>query len=120
MSQVDFQNQRPERHVFQVVPLENENMTMLEAIGQVGGLSNMAKAYKVKLIRGNLKKPQVYLFDFSTIEGIQQADFVLQANDIIYVEARRDTFGELIRDIAPVISLIASTITLFLIINNLK
>lgn len=104
----------------QVIPLTNENITMLEALGQVGGLPNEAKAYKIKLVRGNLKDPKVYMFDFSTIEGIQQADFVLQANDIIYVEKRSDAFRELVRDVAPVISLLASTITLIVVINNLK
>lgn len=104
----------------QVIPLENENVTMLEALGQVGGLPNEAKSYKIKLIRGDLKDPQVYLFDFSTIEGIKQSDFVLQANDIIYVDKRSDAFRELVRDVAPVISLIASTVTLIIVINNLK
>jgi len=104
----------------QVIPLKNENVTMLEALGQGGGLPNVAKSYKIKLIRGDLKNPKVYLFDFSTIEGIKKSDFVLQANDIIYVEKRSDAFRELIRDVAPVISLIASTLTLLIVINNLK
>ncbi|MDG1477538.1 MAG: polysaccharide biosynthesis/export family protein [Vicingaceae bacterium] len=104
----------------QVIPLENENTTMLEALGQVGGLQNTAKAYHIKLIRGDLKDPEVYLFDFSTIEGIQKSDFVLQANDIIYVERRSDAFREFFRDVAPVVSLLASTITLIIVINNLK
>ena len=104
----------------QIIPLENENITMLEALGQVGGLSDIAKSSTIKLIRGDLKNPQVYLFDFSTIEGIKKSDFVLQANDIIYVEKRSDAFRELVRDVAPVVSLIASTVTLIIVINNLK
>ena len=104
----------------QVVPLINENITILEALGQVGGLPNEAKACKIKLIRGDLKDPEVYLFDFSTIEGIKKSDFVLQANDIIYVDKRSDAFRELVRDVAPVVSLIASTVTLIIVINNLK
>jgi polysaccharide export outer membrane protein len=104
----------------QVIPLENENITMLEALGQVGGLPNEAKSYKIKLIRGDLKDPQVYLFDFSTIEGIKQSDFVLQANDIIYVDKRSQAFQELIGDVAPVVSLIVSSITLLVVLNNLK
>jgi len=104
----------------QVIPLENENMTILEALGKVGGLPDVAKSYKIKLIRGDLKNPKVYLFDFSTIEGIKRSDFVLQANDIIQVEKRSDAFRELVRDVAPVISLLASTVTLIIVINNLK
>jgi polysaccharide export outer membrane protein len=104
----------------QVINLNNENISMLEALGQVGGLTKQAKAYKIKLVRGNLKNPKVYLFDFSTLEGIKEAGFVLQANDIIYVETRSDALRESIRDIAPIISLITSTLTLIIVVNNLK
>ena len=103
----------------QVIPLTNENMTMLEALGQVGGLTRESKAFKIKLVRGNLKDPKVYLFDFTTLEGIKQADFVLQANDIIYVETRNNFYREWLKDIFPIVSLITSTITLIVVINNL-
>ena len=101
-----------------IIPLANDNMTILEALGAVGGLTKLAKASRIKLIRGDLKNPKVYLFDFTTIEGIKQSDFVLQANDLIYVEPRSDYLQELVRDIAPIISLIASTLTLLIVINN--
>lgn len=101
-----------------VIPLTNNNMRLIEALGAVGGLTRLAKAKRVKLIRGDLKDPQVFLFDFSTLDGLQESDFVLQANDIIYVEPRSDYFQELIRDIAPVVSLITSTLTLIIVINN--
>ncbi len=104
----------------QIVPLINDNMKLLEALGAVGGLTKLAKAKRIKLIRGNLKDPQVYLFDFSTLEGVKQSDFVLQANDIIYVEPRSDYLQELVRDIAPIVSLIASTLTLLIVINNIN
>ena len=104
----------------QVINLDNENMTMLEALGSVGGLTKESKAYRIKLVRGNLKNPKVYLFDFSTLEGIKKAGFVLQANDIIYVERRSDALREAVRDIAPIVSLITSTMTFIIVINNLK
>ncbi len=72
------------------------------------------------MVRGDLKDPQVFLFDFSTIEGIKQADFVLQANDIIYVEQRQNAVRVIVREIVPIVSLLTSTITLILVLNNLK
>jgi polysaccharide export outer membrane protein len=103
-----------------IIPLTNNNMNLLEVLGSVGGLTELAKAKRIKLIRGDLKNPKVYLFDFSTLEGIKQADFVLQANDIVYIEPRTEYLQKVIRDIAPIISLIASTLTLFLVIDNLN
>lgn len=101
-----------------VVPLTNNNMRLIEAIGAVGGLTNLAKAKRIKLVRGDLKDPQVYLFNFRTIQGLQESDFVLQANDIIYVEPRSDYLQELVRDIAPIVGLITSTITLIIVLQN--
>lgn len=102
-----------------VINLQNENTTIIEAIGQVGGLPKESKAHKIKIVRGDLKDPQVYLFDFSTIEGIKDAGFVLQANDIVYVEPQKNTVNEIIRDVAPILSIITSTITLIVLINRL-
>ncbi|MCC7332422.1 MAG: polysaccharide biosynthesis/export family protein [Flavobacteriales bacterium] len=104
----------------QVFTLKNENTTLIEALGAVGGLSKDAKAHRIKLVRGNLKNPKVYLFNFKYMEGIKDADFVLKANDIIYVEPRRNILGEAVSDIAPIVSLLTSTITLILVINNLN
>jgi polysaccharide biosynthesis/export protein len=101
-----------------VINLQNENTTIIEAIGQVGGLPKESKAHKIKVVRGDLKDPQVYHFDFSTIDGIKDAGFILQANDIVYVEPQKNTVNEIIRDIVPVLSLLTTTLTLILLINR--
>jgi polysaccharide export outer membrane protein len=103
----------------QIIPLTNNNMKLLEALAAVGGLPELAKAYRIKLIRGKLSDPKVYLFDFSTIEGVKKADFVLQANDIVYVEPRPDYYHKILKEITPVISLIVSAITLLVVIQNI-
>lgn len=102
-----------------VINLENENTTIIEALGKVGGLPKESKAHKIKVVRGDMKDPKVYLFDFSTIEGIKDAGFVLQANDIVYVEPQKNAVNEIIRDVAPIVSIITSTITLIVLINRL-
>lgn len=102
-----------------VLTLENENTTVIEALGRVGGLPKESKAHKIKVVRGDLKNPKVFLFDFSTIEGIKDAGFVLQANDIVYVEPQKNTVSEILKDVAPIVSIITSTITLIVLINRL-
>ncbi|TXB66756.1 hypothetical protein FRY74_00810 [Vicingus serpentipes] len=101
-----------------VINLQNENTTIIEAIGQVGGLPKESKAHKIKVVRGDLKDPQVYHFDFSTIDGIKDAGFILQANDIVYVEPQKNTVNEIIRDVIPVLSLLTTTLTLIILINR--
>lgn len=96
-----------------VVSLKNENTTLLEGLAEAGGISNSGKAYKIKLIRGDLKDPQVYLVDMSTIEGMKQADLVLQANDIIYVEPALRIDRDIMGEILPYLTFITTMVLFF-------
>jgi polysaccharide biosynthesis/export protein len=59
----------------------------------------------------------VYLMDLSTIEGIQYAEMIVQANDIIYVEPVPDIANELWKDITPVVSLISGLALIYAILT---
>ena len=92
-----------------VIPLVNNNTTLIEALALAGGISDDGKAKKVKLIRTITdEKSSVYLIDLSTISGIKEANMILQANDIIYVEPRKKYTSKLVQEIAPIISLLTS------------
>ncbi len=97
-----------------VIPLENNNTTLMEALASAGGISNNGKAQKIKLIRTTPGQDSsiVYRIDLSTIEGLKYANMIVQANDIIYVEPRLRVASDLIREVSPIISLITSTIVL--------
>ena len=96
-----------------VIPLMNNNTTLIEGIALAGGLADDGKAKMIKLIRENKGKHDVYLIDLSVIEGIQQAHMVLQANDIIYVEPRRKYAIRFLQEAAPVISIMTSAFILY-------
>lgn len=91
-----------------VIPLINNNTTLIEALALAGGITEDGKARKVKLLRGDPNNPQVYLIDLSTINGIKAGNMVLQANDIIYVTPQRRITRELLTRITPALSLITS------------
>jgi len=91
-----------------VIPLHNSNTTLIEAIALAGGIADDGKAAQVKLIRANDGKNDVYLIDLSKISGIKQANMVVQANDIIYVEPRRRISSKIVQEIAPLISILSS------------
>jgi polysaccharide biosynthesis/export protein len=95
-----------------VLPLVHERMTLLEAIASVGGIGATGKAYKIKIIRGRDENQQVYLVDLRNIEGIKDANMVLQANDIIYIEPRIYFVREVLQEVAPVLSVTSTTIQL--------
>jgi polysaccharide export outer membrane protein len=95
-----------------VVSLDNPNTTVLEALAKAGGI-NDGKAKKIKLIRGDLKNPTVYHINLSTVEGMTQANMVLQANDIIYVEPRAKVPEKIALQITPYISLLTAAILIY-------
>lgn len=102
--------------VAKVLPLSNNNTTVMEAIALAGGITEDGKAYKVKLIR-NYKntKPQVFLMDLSKIEGLALANTIVLANDIIYVEPRYRLARTLVTELTPIVTLISTTVLLYTI-----
>jgi polysaccharide biosynthesis/export protein len=96
-----------------VVPLVNNNTTLLEALALSGGISRVGKAKRIKLIRGQSENPEVFLIDLSTIDGLKHANIVMQANDVIYVEPRLQITQGVVGELTPLISLITSALIIY-------
>lgn len=95
-----------------VVGLENNNIRLIEALTIAGGLGQRANASKIKIIRSLSGKTEVFLVDLSTIEGIQDANMIVENGDIIYVQSTPNIAAEALRDINPIVSLTTSVILL--------
>jgi polysaccharide biosynthesis/export protein len=91
-----------------VIPLLNENINLIEIITLYGGIPDNGKSYNIRIIRGDLKNPNVNIIDLSTIDGMKAANLDVQPNDIIYIEPVRKLVLESLRDITPFISLLVS------------
>jgi polysaccharide export outer membrane protein len=63
----------------------NEEITVVEALAQVGDVTDRAQRRRVLVIRGNLQQPQVIEVDINQIVEGQQNPLPLQRNDIVYV-----------------------------------
>lgn len=98
----------------QVVPLLNENVSVIEVIALAKGIENDGKANNIRLIRGE----DVYLMDLTTLDGIKSGNMIVQPGDIIYIEPTRRPFTEGIRDIAPLLSLLLSLTTVIVVLTN--
>jgi polysaccharide biosynthesis/export protein len=102
-----------------IIPLENEKMNLLEILAISGGIDNNSKAQNIRLIRGELSDPLVYVIDLSTIEGLKKTNIYLQPGDVIYIEPVRRPVAESTRDYLPVIAALTSFLTLILVIQQL-
>lgn len=100
-----------------VVPLVNDNMNLLEVLAAAGGIDggggggagslyrSGGKATNIRIIRGDLKNPQVEQVDLTTITGMRRANLQVEPNDIIYIEPVRRPFYDALVDAGPALSL---------------
>ena len=96
-----------------VIPIQNNNTTVFEALALAGGVSEDGKAYKVKLVRKASPKSKVYLMDLSTIEGLREGNTIVQANDIIYVEPRNRVGQRVAAEIVPYFTLLSTLLIVY-------
>jgi polysaccharide export outer membrane protein len=100
-----------------IYPLRNEKVTLFELLASVGGMRNDLRGSNIRLIRGDLRNPNVYVINLRTMEAYKQSlegmkpynSFTLEPNDIIYIEPVRKTFWEAFADVASPIATLAST-----------
>jgi len=104
-----------------VIELQNEYTSIIEALAIAGGISTGGKAHKVKLIRGNLKDPEIYQLDLSTAQGLKEANlYYVRANDIIYVQPSYFAGKQILSSTAQVLGVISSLILTYFLINNFR
>jgi polysaccharide export outer membrane protein len=101
-----------------VIPLNEYPISIIEVLARAGGLEAGSKAYKIKVVRGDIKNPEVYLVDLSTLEGIRKADLSVQPNDIIIVEKRRQYVSDVLKEIAPYTGAVTTIATLILLFKT--
>jgi|JI7StandDraft_1071085.scaffolds.fasta_scaffold94372_2 polysaccharide export outer membrane protein len=70
--------------------LDKENTNLVEVLAMAGGATEYGKVYCVKIIRGNLKSPQIIQVDLSETSSLKQTDIIIQDKDVIYVEPMKN------------------------------
>jgi polysaccharide biosynthesis/export protein len=103
-----------------VIPLQNNNTTLMEVIALAGGIAERGKANTVKLIRSENNKRVVYRMDLSTIEGLKYSDMIVQANDYIYIEPSEQISKQVVASTAPIVSLLSSIFVILTVALTLK
>lgn len=107
-----------------VVNLANDNMNLLEVLALVGGpdggaaggstgiARNGGRIDNIRIIRGDLRNPQVQFVNLSTLEGMRRGQLQVEPNDIIYIQPVRRPFLDALVDAGPVLSLSATLISI--------
>jgi polysaccharide biosynthesis/export protein len=98
----------------QVIPLTNENVSLIEVLALAKGIGNDGKANNIRVIRGK----EAYVVDLSTLESAVTSNMTILPGDIVYVEPIRRPFAEGLRDYAPFMSVIVSLATLIVVFTT--
>ncbi len=101
-----------------VIPLINNNTTLMESIAQAGGITERGKASTVKLMRKINGKREIYLIDLSKIEGLQYTDMIVQSNDYIYIEPNPRLARETLAQITPFLAIVSSLSILITLLSK--
>ncbi|NNC95604.1 MAG: hypothetical protein HKN92_08585 [Chitinophagales bacterium] len=104
----------------QVVALNRSATNLLEVIAKSGGLDENSKAFKIKIIRGEFSEPEIILVDLSTVEGLKNADMIVQANDVIYIEEKRKIFSDVLGELTPILTLITAITSAYLLFKSIN
>lgn len=104
-----------------VVPLEQNNTTLLEVLANAGGLNKRGDAHKVKVFRLDPSgKRKVFQFDMSDISGLQYADMVMQGDDVVYVQPNPQIATEALQDLVPIVTLMTTILLAISIFRNFQ
>ena len=101
-----------------VVTLNLAPTNLFEVIARSGGIAGDLKSYNIKVIRGDLKNPQISVIDLSSIEGMRNADLIIQSNDIIYIEPRRRPASDVLKELSPILAWVSTILTTIALIRT--
>jgi polysaccharide export outer membrane protein len=120
--QIRVTNQRviifPGKGDAQVVGLSNANTSLLEVIALAGGIREESRSNSIKLMRkmGPTKR-EIYKIDLSTIQGLKNAQMIVQSNDYIYIDFKPRLASSILQEIGPWLSLMTTGLLTYSIIT---
>ncbi|WP_183578638.1 polysaccharide biosynthesis/export family protein [Mucilaginibacter sp. X5P1] len=99
-------------------PLVKDKTTLVEMIGQAGGLTDKANEKNIKIIRGNPKKPEITEVDLGSVTSLSDPATILQNGDIIYIAQNKravksDKLQSFSTVIQPVLLLVNTALIIF-------
>ena len=120
--QIRVTNQRviifPGKGDAQVIGLSNANTSLLEVIALAGGIRDEARSNSIRLMRKiSPTKRQIYKIDLSTIQGLKNAQMIVQSNDYIYIDFKPRLASSILQEIGPWLSLITTGLLTYSIIT---
>jgi len=104
-------------------PLIKDKTSLIEMIGEAGGLTEKANEKNIKIIRGDPKSPQITEVDLSKTGTLADPRLILQNNDIIYIAenkraVKNDQLQNFNTTVQPVLLLLNTALIIYTLIHR--
>jgi polysaccharide export outer membrane protein len=121
--QIRLSNQRVfffgDRGFAEVIYLQNTNTSLIEVIALAGGISQNSRSNSIKVMRrNNHGKREIYKIDLSTINGLKEAEMIVQGNDYIYIDYKPRIASSIFSEIGPWLSLATTSLAVIAIFSK--
>jgi polysaccharide export outer membrane protein len=97
-----------------VLPLTNENINLAEVLALAGSGIVEGNAHNIRLLRGQ----QIFVADFSTVEGYLQTNYIVQPGDIVYLEPVKRPFLQAMQDYGSIANILLGVVSIVILIQN--
>jgi polysaccharide export outer membrane protein len=104
-------------------PLIKDKTSLIEMIGEAGGLTEKANEKNIKIIRGDPKNPQITEVDLSKTGTLADPRLILENNDIIYIAenkraVKNDQLQNFNTTVQPVLLLLNTALIIYTLIHR--
>lgn len=101
-----------------VYNLVKDQTSLIEVIGEAGGLTEKASSKQIKIVRGGMPSPEIIELDLSDSKIFSDPRILLQNNDIIYIAqnkraVRADKLQSMSTVLQPVITLLNTALIIY-------
>ena len=97
-----------------IVPVVNGTMNLIEVISRSGYLTEKASRTDIRIVRGNLRNPEIRSIDLTDGKSLLTTNLLLQPNDIVYVPARQmDGFNKAFNESMPFFQAVSTMLAPF-------
>ena len=92
-------------------------MNIIELVGLASGFTSLANRKKIKVIRLNAEKSEIYFIDLTNKIIARNSRFYVKSGDVIVVEPIKKRFF-VIDNLTSALSVIISSLTLYFLLTN--
>ena len=100
--------------------LEKDNTTLIDILGEAGGINKTADPKTLKIIRGDRANPEIIYVNLNNINSLASKKLILQNNDIIYLQPTKSAaFNDKMQSIGNFIQPILVIVNVALLIFSI-